>query len=122
MVHAHFWRYTQDGCIATSASYSNYVSVACLACDENQAAAAPLALHNANCEIATGYTKKKNVLRLRLADGAEYLRTAHSHAEMNSWLAKIQFHAGQCRTRLVCLWLCCEPHPFSVLLKRGRCH
>ena len=79
------------------------MSVACLAYDENQAAAAPLALHNASCEIATDYTKKKNVLRLRLADGAEYLLTAHSHAEMNSWLAKIQFHAGQCCTRLVCV-------------------
>ena len=103
MVHAHVRRYKQDGCIATAASYSNYVSVACLAYDENQAAAAPLALHNASCEIATDYTKKKNVLRLRLADGAEYLLTAHSHAEMNSWLAKIQFHAGQCCTRLVCV-------------------
>ena len=69
--------------------------VVAAAYDDNQAAAAPLALHNATCEIATDYTKKKNVLRLRLADGAEYLLMAHSHSEMNSWLAKIQFHAGE---------------------------
>ena len=65
---------------------------------EKQAAAAPLALHHAVCEIATDYHKKKNVLRVRLADGAEYLLTAHSSAEMNTWISKIQFHAGMIET------------------------
>ena len=61
---------------------------------ENNAASSPLTLHQANCEIATDYTKKKNVLRLRLADGAEYLLMANSQNEMVDWLTKIQFYAG----------------------------
>lgn len=63
---------------------------------ENSAAVGPLAVHNAVCKTATDYTKKKNVLRLRLADGAEYLFSANSQKEMMDWQKKIQFHAGVC--------------------------
>lgn len=63
---------------------------------ENNAASPPLALHNASCEIANDYTKKKNVLRLHLADGAVYLFVATTPTEMVEWLKKIKFHAGDC--------------------------
>ena len=62
---------------------------------ENSAAAPPLALKGSVCETATDYTKKKNVLRLKLADGAEYLFMANSPAEMMEWRTKMQFHAGK---------------------------
>ena len=68
------------------------ISVA--AYEENMALAPPLAIHNANCEIATDYTKKKNVLRLHLGDGSEYLLMATSQNEMVEWLEKIKFHAS----------------------------
>jgi spectrin beta len=54
----------------------------------------PLPLHNAVCEIATDYTKKKNVLRLKLPDGSEYLFLTLSAADMQNWQTKIQFSAG----------------------------
>ena len=54
----------------------------------------PLPLHNAVCEIAADYTKKKNVLRLKLPDGSEYLFLTGSASEMVEWQSKIQFHAG----------------------------
>ncbi|XP_041352702.1 spectrin beta chain, non-erythrocytic 5-like isoform X2 [Gigantopelta aegis] len=60
---------------------------------ESQAAAPPLNIHKAICEIATDYTKKKNVLRLRLHDGAEFLLEASSTEEMNEWLKKIVYYA-----------------------------
>ena len=66
---------------------------------ENQAIAPPLAMREATCEIATDYTKKKNVLRLKLDDGAEYLFMASTQSEMDEWLAKIQFHAGKTGSR-----------------------
>jgi spectrin beta len=54
----------------------------------------PLPLHNAVCEIAADYTKKKNVLRLKLPDGSEYLFLTLSAADMQNWQSKIQFSAG----------------------------
>ena len=61
------------------------------------AAAPPLAIHGATCETAPDYTKKKNVLRLTLTDGTEYLFMAHDQNEMTQWLSKIKFHAGEWR-------------------------
>jgi hypothetical protein len=88
---------------ATIRSWKNYLTVLCgqLLCffkdkhafSENQAACSPLILLNARCEIATDYTKKKNVLRLRLSDGSEYLLMANSQNTMVEWLSKIQFYA-----------------------------
>ena len=62
---------------------------------DKNAATSPLTLHNATCQIATDYTKKKNVLRLTLSDGSEFLLMAASQNEMVEWLAKIQFYAGE---------------------------
>jgi spectrin beta len=88
---------------ATIRSWKYYYTVLCgqLLCffkdkeafHENSAAAPPIVIHQSHCEIATDYTKKKNVLRLKLNDGAEYLLMANSQNEMVDWLSKIQFHA-----------------------------
>ena len=61
---------------------------------ESDAASAPLPIHGATCNVASDYTKKRNVLRLCLCDGAEYLFMAQSQNEMMSWVTKIQFHAA----------------------------
>jgi hypothetical protein len=58
------------------------------------AAAPPIALRGAHCEVAADYTKKKNVLRLILADKSVYLLHAADPSEMMLWQSKIQFHAG----------------------------
>ena len=65
-----------------------------LAFEENNAAASPLVVLNAQCEIAKDYTKKSNVLRLKLHDGAEYLFVAGNKDDMIEWKRKIQFYAG----------------------------
>ncbi|XP_067682927.1 spectrin beta chain, non-erythrocytic 5-like isoform X3 [Haliotis asinina] len=62
---------------------------------ESQAAAPPLNIHKAVCEVAADYTKKKNVLRLHLHDGSEYLLETTSTEEMTSWLAKISHYAEE---------------------------
>ena len=62
---------------------------------DNVAASPPLTLHNATCEIATDYTKRKNVLRLRLGDGSEYLINANDKNEMVEWLNRIKFYSGK---------------------------
>ena len=53
-----------------------------------------LFLHNATCEAAMNYTKKKNVFRLHLKDGSEYLFEANNHEEMNSWIALVCHQAA----------------------------
>jgi len=60
---------------------------------ENLASAPPLPILGATCDTAADYTKKKNVLRLSLPDGSEYLFMAPDQSEMTQWLLKIQFHA-----------------------------
>lgn len=40
-------------------------------------------------EVASNYTKKKHVFRLKLPNGAEYLLQAKDDAEMEHWLNKI---------------------------------
>ena len=47
------------------------------------------------CEVASDYTKKKHVLRLKLHDGAEFLLEAQSQDEMVEWLQKITKFAGK---------------------------
>ena len=61
----------------------------------NVAAAPPLALKDARCDVAADYTKKKNVIRLTLSDQSEYLFVTHDPVKMNQWQTKIQFHAGE---------------------------
>jgi len=75
-----------------------------LAYVENHAAAPPLALKGAKCDIAAEYTKKKNVIRLTLSDQSEYLFMTHDPVEMNQWQSKIQFHAGNI---YLCHCCCC---------------
>lgn len=59
-----------------------------------KAATAPVNILNARCLKAENYTKKKNVFRLCLPDGSEFLFLAHSASEMNDWINKITFHAN----------------------------
>lgn len=90
---------------ATLRSWKTYYTVLvgqlmCFFKDENDyecriAAASPFGIHDAICDIATDYTKKKNVLRLSLPDGAEYLFVAQDQNEMVEWQKKIQHVAAQ---------------------------
>lgn len=65
-----------------------------------------LFLHNATCEAAMNYTKRKNVFRLHLKDGSEYLFEANNHEEMNSWIALVCHQAGRWRhSTYICMFL-----------------
>lgn len=59
-----------------------------------KASAPPVNILNARCEKAEDYTKKRNVFRLNLPDGSEFLFLASSLEEMNDWVNKIAFHAN----------------------------
>lgn len=59
-----------------------------------KAATAPVNILNARCDKADNYTKKRNVLRLNLPDGSEFLFLATSSNDMNDWINKISFHAN----------------------------
>lgn len=59
-----------------------------------KAATAPVNILNARCVKAEDYTKKKNVFRLSLPDGSEFLFLAFSSDQMNDWVNKISFHAN----------------------------
>lgn len=61
---------------------------------QKKAATAPVNILNANCEKAENYTKKKNVFRLKLPDGSEFLFLAASKEDMVDWVNKISFHAA----------------------------
>lgn len=50
----------------------------------------PLDLKGAAIEVATNYTKKKHVFRLKLPNGAEYLFQAKEDDEMNQWIGKME--------------------------------
>lgn len=58
-------------------------------------AAHSLNINKAICEEATDYTKRENVLRLRLKDGAEFLLDAGSQKEMSNWQEKLCYWAGK---------------------------
>lgn len=49
----------------------------------------PLVLKEVTVEVASNYTKKKHVFRLKLANGAEYLFQAKEDPEMEQWIQKI---------------------------------
>jgi len=59
-----------------------------------KAAAAPIFLHNATCEKALDYTKKKHVIRLVTNDGSEYLFQAANRENQEDWLQKLVFTSG----------------------------
>ncbi|XP_055716450.1 spectrin alpha chain, non-erythrocytic 1 isoform X4 [Phlebotomus papatasi] len=62
-------------------------------CYQKRAATAPINILNAKCEKADDYTKRKNVFRLVLLDGSEFLFLAATVHEMTDWINKISFHA-----------------------------
>lgn len=55
----------------------------------------PIDLVGATAEIASDYTKKKNVFRLKLANAAEYLFQAVDEEEMAQWVNAINQVAHQ---------------------------
>ncbi|XP_055643020.1 spectrin beta chain isoform X2 [Toxorhynchites rutilus septentrionalis] len=61
---------------------------------QKKAATAPVNILNAKCERAEDYTKKKNVFRLVLLDGSEFLFLTGSKESMTEWVNKIAFHAA----------------------------
>lgn len=61
---------------------------------QKKAATAPVNILNAGCEKAENYTKKKNVFRLHLPDGSEFLFLAANHDSCADWINKISFHAA----------------------------
>ncbi|XP_066540760.1 spectrin beta chain, erythrocytic [Hoplias malabaricus] len=50
----------------------------------------PLSLSNATCEVLTGYKKKKQVFKLRLGDGSEYLFQCKDEDELQTWTQAIE--------------------------------
>lgn len=50
---------------------------------------APVVLKEVTVEVASNYTKKKHVFRMKLANGAEYLFQAKEDPEMEQWIEKI---------------------------------
>lgn len=61
---------------------------------QKKAATAPVSILNARCEKADDYTKRKNVFRLHLPDGSEFLFLTSSNTELQDWVNKILFHAS----------------------------
>uniref|UniRef100_A0A2S2PIK0 Spectrin beta chain n=1 Tax=Schizaphis graminum TaxID=13262 RepID=A0A2S2PIK0_SCHGA len=51
---------------------------------------APIDLHGGTADVATDYTKKKFVLRAKLASGAEFLFQARNEAEMRQWVSTLK--------------------------------
>lgn len=54
----------------------------------------PISVYLAKCEVATDYTKRKFVFRVKPTDGSEFLFAAESKESMDGWVKKINFHAG----------------------------
>lgn len=61
---------------------------------QKKAATAPVNILNARCEKAEDYTKKKNVFRLHLPDGSEFLFLTGSQDSLVDWVNKLSFHAA----------------------------
>ncbi|XP_064484271.1 spectrin beta chain-like isoform X3 [Ornithodoros turicata] len=55
----------------------------------------PIDLKTATAEVASDYTKKKHVFRLKLSSGGEYLFQGKDDEEMNQWLQKVQAAIGE---------------------------
>ena len=101
------WKKIARNVIAHNMIY-RCVLVCLVAFIENNASSPPIILHNATCEIATDYTKKKNVLRLHVHDGSEFLFMAQNQNSMVEWLSKIQFYAGKSQVDLSALDTPCK--------------
>ncbi|XP_055703671.1 spectrin beta chain isoform X3 [Phlebotomus papatasi] len=56
---------------------------------------APLELTGASVDVASNYTKKKHVFRVKLANGAEFLLQAHDDSEMHQWVAALKAQCNQ---------------------------
>uniref|UniRef100_A0A336LM29 Spectrin beta chain n=1 Tax=Culicoides sonorensis TaxID=179676 RepID=A0A336LM29_CULSO len=54
-----------------------------------------LELTGAAVEIASDYTKKKNVFRIKLSNGGEFLLQCHDDAELNNWVSTLKQHCEQ---------------------------
>ncbi|XP_052001411.1 spectrin beta chain, erythrocytic-like isoform X2 [Xyrauchen texanus] len=50
----------------------------------------PLTLTDATCEVLTNYKKKKQVFKLRLGDGSEYLFQCKDEEELQNWTQAIE--------------------------------
>ncbi|KAI8116109.1 Spectrin beta chain [Lucilia cuprina] len=55
-------------------------------------------LQKASVEVASDYTKKKHVLRIKLSNGGEFLLQAHDDNEMSQWVAALK---AQCDSAAV---------------------
>ncbi|CAL8090883.1 unnamed protein product [Orchesella dallaii] len=53
----------------------------------------PISVYLAKCEIASDYTKRKYVFRVKPTDGSEFLFAADTQEIMDAWVKKINFHA-----------------------------
>jgi len=53
----------------------------------------PLDLEGCQCQIAKDYTKRANVFRLKLSNGAEFLIQAASSHDLNTWVEKLNQHS-----------------------------
>lgn len=85
---------------------------------EKKAATAPVNILNARCEKADNYTKRKNVFRLHLPDGSEFLFLAANKIELLDWVNKLSFHASlppnlqlMSYDESIKVTVSCEPHP-----------
>lgn len=67
-------------------------------------ASQPLVIHRANVTVATDYTKKKNVFRLQLLDGAEFLFHAPDENAMMDWIMRIERQAGKYIFQFITSW------------------
>ncbi|KAH9489100.1 hypothetical protein Btru_057665 [Bulinus truncatus] len=54
-----------------------------------------LDLTGAVCQVASDYVKRPHVLRLKLADGAEYLFQAKDESERDSWINRLSAASGR---------------------------
>lgn len=61
---------------------------------QKKASTAPVNILHARCEKAEDYTKKKNVFRLHLPDGSEFLFLTANKDECLDWVNKLSFHAS----------------------------
>jgi spectrin beta len=51
-----------------------------------------LDLSGASVDVASDYTKKKHVFRIKISNGGEFLLQAHDDAEMNHWVTTLKQH------------------------------
>ncbi|NXR06571.1 SPTB1 protein, partial [Semnornis frantzii] len=57
----------------------------------------PLGLHDALCEVAAGYKKKKHVFKLRLSNGSEWLFHGKDEEELHTWLQGLSAAISECQ-------------------------